>query len=249
MKVAVCVSGIPKIRNKMGNISAYNRRLKEKFPNADIHYATWSQYEDTFKKHFPDEQNLHLFDEPEVSYHPYRIADDDCTCSFFKDRRKNYHPSNGQKWEWTKHHTKQILMHAYLMQELKGYDVIVRSRFDSVISKFAMFDKYVRSCYNDKKVHGFAVTRADRFNDFYDGSTLDANSKKYYYLIDQLLIHRYDKFDPEYVLSLDRDKKLHPAEWGWAQVLSLPYGMIHEEHHGWINNDRDVLTKYMMEHM
>ena len=85
------------------------------------------------------------------------------------------------------------------------------------------------------------------FNEFYD-SPMARGSKHESYLLDQLIIHRYDTFDPDNVLELHEQNKLHPAEWGWYQTLSYP-GVNHKNHHGYINHDKNVLEKFMREHL
>ena len=75
MKIAVCISGIP--RSGVGAKQELNRdfrrnfnNIQKNFPEADIYIGTWRQYESELKKDFPN-QSYWLFDEPESHYHPY----------------------------------------------------------------------------------------------------------------------------------------------------------------------------------
>ena len=58
----------------------------------------------------------------------------------------------------------------------------------------------------------------------------DCNSK--YYLPKALIIHHRKHFDTKLATSLLRNKELLPNEWGWYQVLSAPYKVIHTSVHG-----------------
>jgi len=247
MKVAVCISGIIKLGNKRGNLQKYNQRIKEKFPDADFYYATWSNFTDAFNENYPNETG-YFYEEPEIPYHPYiDLKPEDAVSHHFVPRIDWAKSLSSEKKAWTSHHTKQLLIHAYLLKQIPEYDVIVRARFDSFINKKADFAPYVKDTYDTGKVHGFAVTRANMFNEFYD-SPMARGSKHESYLLDQLIIHRYDTFDPDNVLELHEQNKLHPAEWGWYQTLSYP-GVNHKNHHGYINHDKNVLEKFMREHL
>jgi hypothetical protein len=49
------------------------------------------------------------------------------------------------------------------------------------------------------------------------------------------------------VYKLYKEKKLHAAEFGWYQVLSQPYGGIHRNHHGFVNHDKNVLDRFLLD--
>ena len=46
---------------------------------------------------------------------------------------------------------------------------------------------------------------------------------------------------------LNEEKRLHPAELGWAQVLSYPYGLNHRSFLGWVQHDKKILDVFLKE--
>mgnify|MGYP001178985969 CR=1 FL=1 len=60
----------------------------------------------------------------------------------------------------------------------------------------------------------------------------DKNDDWYGYLPDSLIMHRREHFDTSLVTKLHSEKNLAPAEWGFYQVMSEPYGDIHTSIHG-----------------
>ena len=54
----------------------------------------------------------------------------------------------------------------------------------------------------------------------------------YGYLPDNMIMHRREHFDSDLVKTLHKEKNLAPAEFGWYQVMSEPYGDIHTSVHG-----------------
>ena len=246
MKIAVCVSGTVKTDNPNGDLLKNNRRLIEKFPEADFYYATWDSYKDIFNKLFPN-YKCSYFKEPEISYHPY-----------FGINSKNYvskHFPEFVKWvkkkpfrkEWTRHHTKQILIHSMLVKSLpKHYDIIVRTRFDVFIHRSANFNEYIKDTFDRKRVNSFATTKAKMFNTLYE-SDMTEGSRMKNWMLDQLIIHRGDMLNHEEISKLHENKLLHPAEFGWYQVLSKPFGDNHVNHHGWVNHDKNILDKFLKE--
>lgn len=247
MKVAVCVTGLVRSRNPMGNVKRYNELHKQRLPNCDFFYTTWEDQKPQFEKNFPDETCFY-YKQPTNSYHPYLDAnpsDYNQVTKLYADRVKWAAGLDSQRKQWTSHHAKQILNYAYLVRDMpQDYDVLVRIRFDSVINKRHRFDKYIKDAYNKGTVHGFGVTKKHMFNEFYDSTT----EKHKVYMLDQCIIHRRDVFDTQFAIDAFNEKRLMAAEWGWYQTLSHPHGGIHKNHHGYINMDKDVLPMFMMEH-
>jgi len=247
MKVAVCVSGIVQTRNPLGNLNRYNDRLKEKFAGADFYYATWDKHINLFKKTFID-NTCYSYPEPKINYHPFLdIKKEHCISEHFFQKTKRAKTLSQSKLDKNSHHTKQIIIHALLLKDIPKYDVIVRARFDNFINRNANFLPYIEDSYNTGITHGFAVTKHNKFNDFYD-SKIVKGSKHESFLLDQIIIHRYDKFNSDKVLKLNKEKRLHPAEWGWYQTLSYP-GINHKNHHGFVNPDWSIQQKFFIEHL
>lgn len=244
MKVAVCVTGLVRSKSPHGNVKRYADIHRERFPDADFFYTTWSDQRPKFEKYFGTEQKCYYYDQPEKPYHPYIDVDPKHYLhEYYADRVTWAKQLN--KTAWTHHHAKQIINYAWLVRDMpKDYDVLVRIRFDSVISKHNQFDFYIKEAYNKGTVHGFAVTQAHRFNEFYHS---DAPKHKYY-MLDQGIIHRADMFDPQLTIDAWNEQRLLAAEWGWYQALSHPHGGIHKNHHGFINHDGHVKDMFVLEH-
>lgn len=251
MKVAVCISGALKSGNPKGQHSSKrcltnnNKIIRSKFPTADFYYATWDMYKDEFEKTFPD-YLCNFFPEPQMHYHPYLDVDEkDYLSQAYKSIATGWARKGGQaRTEWTSHHTKQILIHSWLISKIKDqYDIIVRARFDGFISKNADFTEYIKDTYNNKRANCFGTTKHDKFDNI---SPLTIHpDKANYWMIDQLIIHPADAIDVNEVNQLHNQKKLLAAEYGWCQVISMPYGSNHRNFTGWVNPDWSILENFL----
>ena len=247
MKVAVLISGImkpnPKFPELMTRIIEVNKSM---FSEADFYYATWDNEKNRklFDTYYPEEE-CHYFNEPKIHYHPYTDVPKEYHISEnFKKKIKQF---GSKPWfrEWTSHHTKQHLIHCFLLDKIEmKYDVIVRMRFDSFIHRKANFLPYVEDAYQTGYAHGFAVTKRSKFNEFYDSPESDKRMKDY--MIDQLIIHNAANIDTKEVYKLHEEKRLRAAEFGWYQVLSQPY-VGHKNHHGFVNSYLQVNAEHMIE--
>lgn len=233
MKVAVCVSGL-----LTGNyIHRNNSVQKQKFPYADFYYATWTREENKFKKYFPDDQCF-FFEEPKMHYHPYYA--ENFSSEYFIETRNWILKTN--KLEWSSHHTKQILIHSWLLDKISDdYDVIIRTRFDGFILKDekANFLPFVQDSFEHNRANCFAVTQKPKFKMLYESDYIKTPKMKYW-LLDQLIIHPKHLLDTKLVSDLHETKQLRAAEYGWHQVLSEPYGNNHRNWHGWVNHDKNI---------
>lgn len=246
MKVAVLISGLVKSGHRLGDLKRFNKIFKEKFSRADFYYGTWDSNADNFEKNFPNEK-CHYFPEPENHYHPYIDVPIEAHVSkYFTERVEWAKKLPLEKKKWTAHHVKQHLIHCMLFDKLEEeYDIIVRARFDGFIHKAANFDPYIKDTYETGVVHGFTVTRKDMFDKFYD-SPMEKGSKHEVYMLDQLIIHHAKNIDTRKVYELYQNKQLHAAEFGWYQILSMPYNG-HKNHHGFVNHDKNVLDKFLLD--
>jgi len=239
MKVAVCVSG--KFESARDLIISNNSILKDKFCGADFYYATWDYYKDSFLNTFPTYECFY-FQEPEIEYHPYKdINPKNYISARFKEAFKYIKKKkDGKGMEWSSHHTKQIIIHSWLADLISGkYDIVIRTRFDARIWEEANFESYISDSYKNNRTIGFATTRHSMFNKIYE-STKGEKKSTSDWLLDQLIIHPANFINRKTVEELDRKKILHPAEMGWYQVLSMPYGSRHRNMHGWVNHDRNI---------
>lgn len=237
MKLAVCISGICR-----GNVDRNINALKNRFPLADFFYGTWKGREEGMAN-IPGRPKYFKFDEPKIHYHPILDQDEE-TASQYGPKLVAQH-SNFRKdpkmAERTKHHTKQILAHAYMLEQLDPeYDMIIRARFDTWVTPHVNFNPYLIDSYEMKRAIGFGV-RGTRHKDInklkdvpkvYPDKDYQGSHDWGWYLMDPLIMHPRELFNIEHALELHETKKLLPAEWGWYQVLSQPYGDNHRSVYG-----------------
>ncbi len=251
MKVAVCVSGVP--RSGIGANQETNRdfkrnfkNLQTNFPGADFFVGTWREHEAEMKKDFPDHQCL-VFDEPDAHYHPYLDMPLEHMVSDKMRKFAGIYKERTDLHERTRHQAKQILCHANMVDSLPmKYDVIVRARFDTFTYANANFSKYLDAVYNDKVAIGFACLKPHwpTFNKTVELTGNNDNFKQY--LFDSLIIHHGNNIDTKNIFDLFNNQKLCPAEFGWYQTLSMPYNDNHRCVSGWVNADRCVLGQFLV---
>jgi len=241
MKVAVCLSGICR-----GKVQRNLQELRKHFPY-DYFFSTWEGREEEAKKLLPGEEIL-TFPEPKMHYHPViDIPEELVTTPKMRIHRKNYNAGQysnrtdgyGVNMRTrTLNHTKQILAHAYQLQTLDpSYDMIIRVRYDVLVSDKVDFTKYLNDSYNNREAIGFGVrgTRHKTIHAFKEVEKVYPNEMTPshvshdwgWYLMDPLIFHPRSMFDIGRTLKLHEEKKLMAAEWGWYQILSKPYGDNH----------------------
>lgn len=241
MRVAVCISGI--INDKTANMSLQrgNEILKEKFPGADFHYATWNGYKDIFEKNFPDD-TCHFFDEPEMNYHPFLDIPKEKYISTTYHQIVDFMKKDktGNRLKWSAHHTKQLLIHSWLVDRIKdNYDVIVRTRFDIFLFKGATFTEYLNDTFINKRANCFSATKTNKthiLNEFPTSSPAPHHTKH----VDMVIIHNSDVIDTDKVNNLHKEKLLHGAEFGWYQIISMDHGSRHRCYDGWAIMERKI---------
>ena len=215
MKTAIIVGGQLRLDDTTLTLSI--DLLKDAFPDADLFLTIWKDDWNTRRELIESwGGTVEVIDEYEINYHPY---DDN--------------PAMRNTWNWQKklkfdnterhiHQTKQILNHNRMMKKYgDGYDVIVRARYDSIISPTESFEYYAKLCYNKRSVisfMNFGTTEGKRkmFNNYRDHD----NSGHTYMVYDGgIIIHHADVWDADLVDSLHNKKELLAAEFGWYQVL------------------------------
>lgn len=231
MKVAVCLSGI--VRGQVPNNLS---KMRELFP-FDYFYSTYTNRKGDLDW-FGIYDNITYFEEPKLHYHC--IKDVKELYSFkLKSLKKDIAlgRSSQQYLNTVPHHTKQILIHANLLNHIdKSYDMIIRTRFDCFLSNKVDWNYYLEKSYNENIPIGFGTRTSrwknlDKFKEvpkLYPDGKKDVSQDWAYYIMDPLIMHPRNLFDSEHAFRLHTDKKLLPAEVGWWQVLSEPYG---GEHH------------------
>ena len=240
MKIAVCISGLVNGAFTKRNVEV----LKEKFVSADFYFATWEDQKTSFNSIFSNEKCFY-FKPPEIHYHPYDAENFDSV--HWRETKEWIKRCN--KKEWTKHHTKQHIIHAWLLDSIElEYDVIIRTRFDAFAwkSSIADFTRFVEDSFINKRSNCFAVTQKPKFKELYE-SDYGNNPKMKEWCLDQLIIHPRSAFDTKRVLELYDKKLLRAAEYGWYQILSEPSGGSHRNWHGWVNHEKNIEKRFLNE--
>lgn len=178
-----------------------------------------------------------------MQYHPYLdMRREDHISSYYQATVDWVKAGGSKRIEWTSHHTKQILIHAWLSDRIRhGYDVLVRTRFDAFAYSQAEFRGYLDDTMLTRRANCFGTTMARRFDNLYD--PLDGLHASW--MLDSLIIHSPDAIDRAEVDELHKSQKLHAAEFGWYQVISRPHGSTHRNHSGWVNPDHTVPSEFL----
>lgn len=265
MKIAVCVSGIPRSgvaleQNKNQDFNRNLDSLKNNFPTADIYLATWKEHKKSFDSYPVFAEYPHwFFDQPQAHYHPYLDLPKKNMVSEKMQTISDIYKNRPRSHERTRYLCYQILCHASMVNNLpEKYDIIVRARFDTFTYTHANFEQYINDVYNNKTAIGFANLDEDRpsFNinreinksdpNQNDGGVTLANVRQKH-LFDSLIIHHGDCIDTKWIFELYEQKQLCPSEFGWYQVLSQPYNDNHRCVSGWANADKHVNRNFLMD--
>lgn len=237
MKTAICITGICR-----GNVKRNVQLLKKVF-SSDIFFGTWKGYEKDLSKYKIN--NFYTFEEPVIEYHPLADISDEIMPPVWKtwllreEVKKNISLRNKMA-----NYTKQIFGHDYILKVIpEEYDMIIRVRYDTLISDKVDFNHYLNMSYNEHKAIGFGI-RNKRHNNLHelkplphvwpkkDGPSPGVSNDWGGYLMDPLIFHRRDMWNSKLMHKLNKEKKLLPAERGWYQILSQPYGDNHESVYG-----------------
>lgn len=219
IKVSLLVSGQIRGRWK-SNLNNLSHCLQ---PNK-TYTSTWS----------PSNEDVNFkFIEPEMVYHP--VIDTEPYPTFKAIEYKKRCQTDYSLRLKTKHRTKQILQHNLLMQKIEPCDVVIRTRYDCVISNEIDWNSCIKKSFDENCALGFG-TRTSRWstwkkileipkfvppeNKKISGRGLKETNDWAYYLMDTLIIHPYKLWNCEKVKNLHDNKKLKAAEWGWYQILS-----------------------------
>lgn len=223
IRVALCVSG------KWDGID-FTKRLREIIPHDAFYTATYtgSEYVADF-----------YMDEPELTYHPV-LDIEPYSDNESIGRRQVFDYPDHKLYDYIKksspHWHKQILLHNYLLKNIGKYDIIVRARFETVVSDKIDWGGMIEDSHYEEIPMGFNTRSVN--NNLYHNFVEKAYLEKYF-LNDALIIHPRHFWDTDYVDDLYKEKKLRGAEEGWYQVLSEPNSMFHESYHGGAYSAKD----------
>ena len=217
MKVALCVSG------KWESID-FTNLLRERLPHDDFYTATYtgSDYNADF-----------YMDEPELTYHPI-IDTEPYSDQESKHRRTKTESNNKELYHQTNHWHKQILIHDYLMKNIPECDIVIRARFDTIVSNNINWNEYIQQSFDYQIPIGFNTIFYNATGRWLYHNKIQENpsDNTQFFINDALIIHPYDIWDCDLVELLYKQRKLRGAEEGWYQVLSEPSEKYHKSYHG-----------------
>jgi hypothetical protein len=232
-KVAVLVNGI--YRPQYWSLESLQNSIKKIFPQADIFYHTW----DNHVSSIPEGIEVHSCPEPIIHYNPMQDPE---LCDSI--HYKNYRRGRIDEKKMCEG-TKQILGYADLYDKVNGdYDIFIRLRWDVVIDLKYDFSELLEKAY-DHPI-GFMSREKMNWPESGRGKVQLANDHDTNcYLPDMMIFHHRKHFDTNLVRTLHENKQLWPAEWGWYQVMSRPYGDIHQSFHYGVKLSRFVFNGHI----
>ena len=244
MKVAVCVSGRCESRNPNTDTKRNIQRLKETFPQCEFYFGTWEHNRSDLQK-IASAENCFYFEEPTVNCHPYDLPASAWASNRYEEVRSFMLSGGEDRWSWAKHHTKQHLIHALLCKKIEklNYDVVIRTRFDVWIYGGVDFDQFISDTYINQRINAFATQDHTNFDKLQTFNT-SIGAKHEQWIVDQMIIYPRKFLNPENVITLFQSDQLNPGEMGWYQVLNGVSNVEHRSFNGWVNHDRNVLTKF-----
>jgi len=224
MKTAILVTG--QYRPHVRDAQLLIKKMESVF-KAQMFFHTWN--DSVSQTPIEYHNRLEYCKEPVIDYHP--ISDIEWVGKHGK--WDNYRKKR-LLYNKTQHANKQILAYADLLSKIPDdFDVLIRMRWDILISQKVDFKPYLEKAYEEGPV-GF-MTRGrpgHHVDNLLDVPKDDIMDDWYGYLPDSLIMHKREHFDIDLVKKLHKEKNLAPAEWGFYQVMSEPYGDIHTSMHG-----------------
>lgn len=239
INVSLCVSG------KWTDID-FTERMREIIPHDNYYTMTYTDcdHDSTFK-----------MEEPEFTYHPvldtepygdgeslerryfFTVPDEDI-------KRGDFHNSLLDFKRKAVHWNKQILIHNHMMKNIPKCDIVIRTRFDTVVSDQIDWSSHIKQSYEEDIPIGFNTLNILRGKKRYYNQLNDMQDKAIFYINDALIIHPYQLWNCDLVDELYKDKKLKGAEEGWYQVLSEPNDLWHRSYVGgaYLNEFWETIT-------
>lgn len=212
MKVAVCFSGL------VGPDASENVNRFRKSVPYDCFFGHWSG-----REALGGVDSIELV-EPELHYNPANGFVGDVPFGY------KYFIRNGlaDRPEW-EHRTKQIMAHAMMCDLLpEQYDVVIRARYDTIVDPNIDIDYWARLAFGQRRAIGFYVPKGQNSKYLQNAYVNEPDHPRALeHLPDHMIIHPRCLMNSELVFSLHELRQLIVAEWGWYQVLSLPFGKNH----------------------
>ena len=224
MKIAVCISGMQ--RNVHRPIKDIINSIQNAFPDADFYYHTWKG------KEIDSSYNIMTSPEPVLDYHP--VYDNIEFTEYWKKYRSKIY--NDPRWGQEnflvkmKHANKQILAHAFILDNITNYDIIIRTRWDAWFSDKINYRQLVEEAYDKDVPFGFETKFVKSKHKIVDTNPIKpVIHKKWFKRIkDYMIIHKPKHFNTKMVYDLHKKKKLWSGEPGWYQIMSQPFNDHHK---------------------
>ena len=223
MTVAVVYSGIPR-----HGIEENIEQARKIFNGADFYFGTWEQY-------VVGAEKFDRFPYPEINYHPYYDLAGPPEFSELLQECKAKEWGHLPKPRWLREHCLQHLAHAYMMDKVQDYDVVVRLRYDMFMHDNIDWMFFVEKVIRENRSQGFHfyskrksidTTVLKRWTlDWCHSSTKNSLVKRGFnqytapYMPDSAVMHKPEHFNAKKVFDLWKEYYLRPAEWGWYQIL------------------------------
>lgn len=233
MKTALCLSG----RWNEFCDQQWIDRTQDVIPHDKMFTGMWKGYEQEYSADY-------YFDDPENLYHP--VFDTDPYPDDASKLRRDVFPElihqdqnffGGSQHSQLKHAYasanwhKQLLIHNEMMKTIPPeYDMIIRSRFDVIVSEIIPWADLLQESYDEVLPIGFNCMNYYGTHGYNELRGMGKETT--YYINDALIMHPRECWDTDLVDSLYKDKKLKSAEEGWYQILSEPFKMWHRSYHG-----------------
>ena len=249
MRIGIFIFG--QLRRTDEDIRTLCATLKDALPTAEFCYATWKDELEERKELLDSlEGDVELFDQFDLHYRPY--LDNEGVYDNYQWLKKFNKPN----WPRHPHQTKQIVLHNELMKKHgHRFDVIVRTRFDCMVSPVVNIEDMCKEVYNEpcmtscmarstleSSILGIWYKCVGWIDPYmpYKSDNADGSHRYWMYNPTQsmmvndtgLIIHRVEDWDTDYCDRLHNDCKLLAGEFGWHQML------IQNTSHGkWIHYD------------
>lgn len=249
MKVAVCISGT--IRSLP--IECLESILYH-FKQFDLFFGVWENEDLIFRKTFHkyiNNNNVFLIPEPRIRYN---CKTDTCQEIIHPSTNNKVLSKKDQIWKGNKINTgaiRQFIAHGHVLSKLdSSYDMIIRLRYDVLLSKEVNFIPLLEQSYNDKAAYGFAtIFNHDKHKKISELNYLlketlckrEEGLELPSFLYDFMIFHKRELFDVGCMNYLIDRKLLHCNEIGWYQLLSHPYESNHVNYHGGVQLSRKGL--------
>lgn len=235
LSIALCVS------SKWTGVD-FTERLRRVIPHDSYFTGTYTDcdYESDFK-----------MDEPEVTYHCvldteaygdveslqrrqlFKYTDQDLRDTGYQGDEEDIRNVLLARYrDKSIHWNKQILLHNHMMKNIPECDIVIRTRFDSIVSEEIDWQSHIKQSYDEQIPIGFNTINLARGAKKYYNVLDKMQDIAVFYINDALIIHPYESWDCDLVDGLYKDKKLKGAEEGWYQVLSEPNNHYHRSYRG-----------------